>query len=226
MDDPDVDRAELARSLAYIRGVNRRLGGHAALLGPLEQWSASWPASGSGPATLLDVATGSADLPLAACAWARREGRDLRVTGIDLHEGTLAEARRFVQDEPHITLEQGDALTIEDRYGPGSFDYVHAGLFLHHLDEDDIVRVLRGMWRVARRGVIWNDLVRSRVGLAVAHLMTVGRPAIIRHDARASVRAGFTKREALELARRAGWAGARHQWNLFTHRFVVTAEKR
>lgn len=221
MDDPGVDPAELARSLAYIRAVNRRLGGCAALLGRLERWSASW----TGPVTLLDVATGSADLPLAACEWARRRGLNLRVTGVDLHEGTLAEARRLTKSEPEIELVRGDALRLEDQFGPGSFDYVHAGLFLHHLDEPDIVRVLRGMWRVARRGVIWNDLVRSRAGLAVIHLLTIGRPRMIRHDARVSVRAGFTRDEAVELAARAGWPGAVHRWNLFTHRFTVSAER-
>lgn len=220
MDDPNVDRAELARSLAYIRDINRRFGGQAALLEALERWSAGW----AGPVSLLDVATGSADLPLAAVAWARSRGHDLRVTGLDLHEGTLAEARRLTEGEPRITLERGDALRLVERYGPGSFDYVHAGLFLHHLDDPDILTVLRGMWTLARRGVIWNDLVRSRVGVAVITLMTIGRPRIIRHDARVSVRAGFTRDEALDLAVRAGWRGAEYRWDLFTHRFTVVAE--
>lgn len=220
MDDPDVDPAELARSLAFIRGVNRRLGGRAALLSHLQRWSASW----SGPVTLLDVATGSADLPLAACEWARREGHDLRVTGIDLHERTLDEARRLTSGEPAIDLSRVDALRLEETFGPGSFDYVHAGLFLHHLEDADIVRVLTGMLRVARRGVIWNDLVRSRAGLLVIHVLTIGRPLIIRHDARVSVRAGFTRDEAMELAARAGWPGAAYGWNVLAHRFTVTSE--
>ncbi|MCC6679240.1 MAG: methyltransferase domain-containing protein [Phycisphaerales bacterium] len=221
MDDPGVDPAQLARSLAYIRAVNRRLGGRSALLGHLERWSKSW----TGPVTLLDVATGSADLPVAACDWARRAGHELRVTGVDLHAGTRAEARRWTAGEPAITLVRGDALKLEEQFGPGSFDYVHAGLFLHHLDEADIERVMRGMWRVARRGVIWNDLVRSRAGLVVIHLLTIGRPRIIRHDARVSVRAGFTRGEAMELVERAGWPGAEYRWSVVAHRFTVTAEK-
>jgi ubiquinone/menaquinone biosynthesis C-methylase UbiE len=78
--------------------------------------------------TLLDVATGSADLPLAATRWARRAGFQLRVTGVDKHHATLALAREHVKDE--VELRPADALELDTYFMPGSFDYVHAGLFL------------------------------------------------------------------------------------------------
>ncbi|MEC9373740.1 MAG: methyltransferase, partial [Planctomycetota bacterium] len=91
MDDPGVDRAALAESLEYIRWVNRRMGGHAALLRHLKRWSARWPRDRA--VTLLDMATGSADAAVAARRWGLDAGFDLRVTGIDLHETTLELAR-------------------------------------------------------------------------------------------------------------------------------------
>jgi len=223
MDEPGVDPAELDRALAYIRTVNRRLGGVSALLSHLERWSARWPTGAT--ISLLDVATGSADLPLAARRWAAERGFDLRVTATDKHAETLALARQHAAHDPGVTLVEGDALHLEDQFGPASFDYVHAGLFLHHLPTALVTPMLRGMHRVARRGIVWNDLVRSRVGHAVITVATLGEPRMIRHDARASVRAGFTRAEATMHAHAAGIAYGAYAWNLFTHRFTVAGEK-
>ena len=245
MDDPSVSRADLALSLRYIRAVNRRLGGVSALLRHLDAWrrdpAFDWPRDR--PLTLLDIATGSADLPIAAARWARRHRLGIRITGVDLHPTTLELAREHIAEQDAaeanenaasstesplastIELHQADALRLMDQFAPASFDIVHAGLFLHHLSELEILTVLRIMDRLAARAAIWNDLVRSRIGYAAINLMTLGMPRIIRHDATVSVRAGFTKREALDLATRAGWTRPAYRWSLFTHRFTVTTTK-
>lgn len=227
MDDPAASPAELDRALWFIRLINRRLGGSAALLRHLDRWSRDW--SPGQTITLLDVATGSADLPLAAHRWARRRGFDLHITGTDIHPTTLDLARKHLEQagddaaRAAITLLPGDALTLEEQFGPGSFDYVHAGLFLHHLDEPQIIAVLRGMHRIARRGILWNDLVRSRLGHTAIRVMTLPCERMVRHDAVVSVEAGFTREEALDLARGAGIQEAKYAWNLLTHRFTLAA---
>lgn len=226
MDDPDVPRGELDRSLRFIRAVNRWLGGRAALLGPLNAWSRRW--RGGETVTLLDVATGSADLPLAAAAWATHRGHDLRITAIDNHATTLELAREHVNASAHgdaIELVELRAEAMVERFGPASFDYVHAGMFLHHLSEIEILTVLRQMDRLARRGVIWNDLARTRLALLGAHAITTGQPRIVRHDATVSVRKGFTRSEALDLAHRVDMTYARYRFMPLSQRFVLAGEK-
>jgi hypothetical protein len=227
MDDPATGRDDLALSLRYLRAVNRRLGGVAALLRHLRRWSRRWPRER--PVTLLDVGTGSADLPLAARAHAAARGCDLRVTGIDLRSEVIALARAHVAASPDladgITLVQADALRLTDLFAPGSFDYVHAGLFLHHLPEIEVLTVLRMMDRVARAGIVWNDLVRSPIALTAITLLTLGRPEIIRHDARASVRAGFTRREAIAFARSLDLDYLRYSWSPLAYRFTLAGER-
>lgn len=245
MDDPAVSREDLALSLRYIRGVNRRLGGVSALLHHLKAWSRDWPAADATgladrPITLLDIGTGSADLPVAAVLWGRGLGFDLRVTAIDVHPTTLELAGDYIREQERrhpaaggqrplseaITLHRHSALRLMDHFKAGSFDYVHAGLFLHHLPEIEVLTVLRIMDRLSRAGLVWNDLVRSRVGLATINLLTLGMPRIIRHDATVSVRAGFSRAEALDLATRAGITRPAYRWSLLTHRFTVFAGKR
>lgn len=225
MDDPGVDRADLDRALGFIRVVNRRLGGVSALIGWLSVWSRVWPKDR--PIWLLDIATGSADLPIAAVRWARTRGYDLRVTAIDLHETTLDLAREQVALYPDladaITIERVDALKLMDRYKPGAFDYVHAGMFLHHLKWMQIMTVLRIMDRLARVGLVWNDLIRSRIAHGAIRVMTIGQPAITRHDARVSVEAGFSKAEVLDVARRVGIERPRYRASFLSQRFTLTS---
>ncbi len=228
MDAPDADPGELRRSLAFIRWVNRWMGGQSGLVRRLENWTRQWPVGR--PITLLDVATGSADIPLAAAQWARYRGIDVRITGIDIHETTLALAREHLDAAPShlaeaITLERCDALEMTDRFGVASFDIVHAGLFLHHLSDINAMNVLRQMDRLSRIGLVWNDLVRSRAGFAAIQAMTLGMPRMVRHDARVSVQAGFTRAEAMEIAKRVGLDQPQYRWNVLHHRFTVSSRK-
>jgi hypothetical protein len=223
IDDQSVSPADLDYIMTYLRGLNRRLGGVEALLSNLRRWSSAWTPGER--ITLLDIATGTADLPLEARRWAERAGFDLRVTAIDVNEGVLDLARRHVCGRPGIELVRCDAGELLSRFRPGSFHYVHSGLFLHHLDDAGAVRVLGIMNLLASRGLIWNDLMRSRRGYAATWLFTLARRRILRHDACASIRAGFTAAEARALGARAGLEGAVYAGNFLTHRFTLVLDK-
>ncbi len=235
MDDPNVDHASLAQSLRYLRWINTRMGGARALVRHLEAWSGNWPRAGAGTVTLLDVATGSADVPVLVRRWALRRGFDVRIVGVDIHEKTLDEARRFVAeasiDDPRIgegiEIRAADARRLVEEFGALSFDYVHAGLFLHHLPDIEVLTVLRVMERLSRRGLVWNDLHRSRLHRTLARVFTVGKPEIVRHDAVVSVEAGFTKREVLNIAQRVGVASwMRYRRAPLWYRFTLAGERK
>ena len=48
-----------------------------------------------------------------------------------------------------------------------AFDYALTNMFLHHLDDEQVVTVFRDMLRVARRGVVVADLSPRGVGLSM-----------------------------------------------------------
>lgn len=230
IDDPEVADDELRESLAFIRAVNRRLGGSEAVVSRLRQWSARWPRGE--PIHLIDVGTGSADIPLACVRWAREAGHDLRVTAVDVHPKTLAAARDHIAEAPdaseaaeRIELVQADARRLMDLYEPRQFHYAHAGMFLHHLPEIEVLTVLRIMHRLASAGIIWNDLLRSPMVYAVTHLMTARMPEMVRHDARVSIQAAFNKRDAKDIARRVGLDYCDIKVHRLQGRIVVAGEK-
>jgi 2-polyprenyl-3-methyl-5-hydroxy-6-metoxy-1,4-benzoquinol methylase len=221
LDAPAHDPAELEASLDDVAAVNRWLGGRRALLHHL---AALLPPGR--PATLLDAGTGSGDLPRAIVAWARRRHTPVRIVATDLHPQILAIARRRTADFPEIVLGQADvrALPFPDR----AFDLALLSLTLHHLDDDDAVRALRELGRVARRAVLVGELERSWPAYLGAKALAATlwrRNRLTRHDGPVSVLRAFTPAELLDLARRAGLANpdvARHP--LF--RLVLTARPR
>jgi SAM-dependent methyltransferase len=221
MDAPELDPDELAENLRDIRRVNRLLGGTAIILRRLPGLLGE--TTPNRQITVLDLATGSADIPLAIAKWARRQNVDLRIVASDVSEQMLAEARRQLGGHPDITLARYDARSVP--LPDESFDVVLCSLSLHHLPPEDAVLVLREMNRLARRGFILNDLRRSRAGYlaAIAAAKVTTRNRLTRNDAPLSVLRAYTPAELGDLLDRAGIADAR----ITTHRwFRMAAVKR
>ena len=89
---------------------------------------------------------------------------------------------------------------------PDDRDVLTSSLFLHHLDEDAAVGLLRRMGEAARKAVLINDLSRSTAGLLLAHVATrlLTLSPVVHVDGPRSVEGAFRPEEALRLAERAG----------------------
>src|SRR3954451_9568305 len=87
-----VPAGTLAHNLRDIRRVNRFAGGTAVVLRHMPELLADVPRGTS--ITLLDIATGSGDIPRALVRWGRRKGFDVRVLATDVSENILAVARQ------------------------------------------------------------------------------------------------------------------------------------
>jgi 2-polyprenyl-3-methyl-5-hydroxy-6-metoxy-1,4-benzoquinol methylase len=208
MDEPGRPPSELAHALSDLRGVNRWLGGTRVVLRHLSRLVERYPRASW---RILDIGTGSADIPLSIVRWAKGRGIGIEIVATDNHPTTLELARRHTAETREITIESADALRLP--YADGSFDVALCSTALHHFDsETDVVRVLREMDRVSRIGFIVNDLARSRAALAGARLLaaTVWRRHVLtRHDGPLSVRRAFTPAELRAFAASAGLSGAR-----------------
>jgi ubiquinone/menaquinone biosynthesis C-methylase UbiE len=87
-----------------------------------------------------------------------------------------------------------------------SVDFVLSSQMLHHFSEDDIINLLRGWSRVARRAIIVCDLVRHPLAYYGIRLVTKAftRNIMTRTDGPLSVQRAFTLEEWRELFERAG----------------------
>lgn len=218
MDDPELDPAEHRRALAGLARINWWSGSDR-LLWPLIRQEAA--AVGDRPLRVLDVATGSGDIPIALARRAARAGIRLQLAGCDISPTAVAAATS--KAGPGIHFFQHDVLS---QPLPIAYDVVVTSLFLHHLSESAAVALLREMARVSERLVIVNDLNRNRtnVGLVWLACRVLSRSRVVRYDGPASVRAAFTPAEAEQLATTAGLTNARAvpQWGC---RWLLTWRK-
>ena len=205
LDAPAPDRPTLAGNLRDIRLVNRALGFAAAVV---REVAAVTARIGRADWTLLDVATGLADIPLAIVRWARRRGLRPRVLAGDLSPAVLAAARGHAGRAPEIALLRFDALHAP--FADRGVDIVTCSLALHHFAPDDAVALLRELGRIAGHALIVSDLERCVPGyLGACLLAAVLRNRMTHHDAPVSVLRAYTVEEVRRLAADAGLANAR-----------------
>ncbi len=216
MDNPALSSEDLQRELKYIRWVNHNLGGSRVVVNQIADWSKQKRLP-SETITVLDVATGSADIPGDILQWAAAEKRAVNVVGLDLHPGTLRIAAEWTAKVERLSLIGGDAvrLPIADK----AVDIACCSMFLHHLDDDTALGVMREMLRVSRYGIIVNDLVRATWAKIAIYLLTLRTSPTTRYDARLSVAKGWTADEINNWIRQlnAPWLNCRfHRYARFT----------
>jgi SAM-dependent methyltransferase len=200
MDAPSLDDAVLRRTLRDIRHINAILGWRAFAA---REVARHVRACGLASFSLLDVACGSADIPLAIARWARHAGIEARIVATDVHPQTLAVAREHTAAEPAIRVERQNALALP--YADGSFDLALCTLALHHFAPDDAVRVLKELARVGRHVLVF-DVARARLAYVGVLLLTrlAFMGSMTRYDAPVSVRRAYSASELRALAARAG----------------------
>jgi ubiquinone/menaquinone biosynthesis C-methylase UbiE len=222
LDGALADRATLEGNLRDIARINRTFGGtRLSIVATRRLVEGARRAGHVETLRVLDVGTGAADIPLALTGttgpWSR-----VHVTATDSRPEILAAAARIspaLRATADVTLEEADGRSLP--YPDGAFDVAHTSLVLHHLSREDAVAFLGELRRVARLGVVVNDLARSRANWLGAWLMlhALTRNAWTLHDGVLSVRRAWTLAEVRALAREAGLrpihtaaAFAGHRW--------------
>jgi len=203
MDMPTISRKDFTEALYDIQWVNRHLGGTAAILSELAQFIPP-----SGVFSILDLGTGSADIPQAIMDWAHQafllHSIQFKITAVDIHPVAVDIAQQLAQAYPEIGVIQADALNLD--FPDESFDVVISSMFMHHLPAHQPVRLLQEMARLCRRGLIVNDLERhplAWLGIKALGILQ-GKGKIFQNDAPLSVLRGFTRQELLALREAAG----------------------
>jgi SAM-dependent methyltransferase len=202
MDTEALSPQDASSILTDLERINRWIGGVAATLSHFDQFARRWRAGER--IRILDWGTGGADVPRAIVRWALRHGHRVEITGIDSNAAVLAVARERCKDYPEIRLIEADARSWPDP--PHPFDYVISSLTLHHLDDKAIVELLRRSDRLARRGMVMNDLIRSARAWAWIWGLSrlVRMHPIVQADGPLSIRRAFAPRELASYARQAG----------------------
>jgi ubiquinone/menaquinone biosynthesis C-methylase UbiE len=221
LDGPLDDPTALAGNLRDLRRLNRLTGGGGLSVRAVRELGQEAPVT-----SLLDVGSGACDIPELLIADAHRRGQPLEVTATDSRPEVLAAARAVrpgLDAVPGLSMEVADGLRLP--YSDGSFDVVHVSLVVHHVAPGEAIRFLRELRRVARSGIVVNDLDRSWTTLLGAWLLAHGLATsrYTRHDAPLSVRRAYTQDEMTQLIREAGARPFATFRGFARHRYAIAA---
>ncbi len=217
MDEPDLEPALHRQALSGLARINTISRAGSCLLPVIARLTAG--RSSPSPLQVLDVACGGGDVARRLVEAARRRQIPLELTGIDLSPEAIAIARNGAQGtlcSSQLRFIVADALHGEwppPMTGQPRYDVVTSSLFLHHLDEGEVVKLLERMRRAAQWGVVVDDLRRSRLAWWVAWfgVRLLSRSPVVHHDGPLSVQGAFTVQEAKTMAAAAGWQRIRVQ---------------
>jgi 2-polyprenyl-3-methyl-5-hydroxy-6-metoxy-1,4-benzoquinol methylase len=212
MDDPGCDRERLFNTFRQFARVNRlfsrwhRL--YADRIRPFLRRR-------NAPGRLLDIGCGGGDIPLALWQWARRDGLELDVTGIDADQRAMDFLH--TRDWPagfHFRQATAGDLVRES----AAFDLIISNNLLHHLDDSDRAGLLADTESLSRGLVIFNDIERSALAYALFALVMTPffRRSFVVPDGLTSIRRSYTADE-LRRSVPPGWCVRR----VFPYRLIL-----
>lgn len=200
-----------------ISMVNRRLGGTSVILHHLRRFLKKWEKGRK--IRILDLGTGISDIPEAVVLWGKQQGHEIEVTALDLFHEPLKSGRKMSGILPV------QASCFAPPFADQTFDYVTASLFFHHLEDEEILKTLETVSKLAKKGIIINDLSRSPLSYIGFWLLTLftGDP-IFRHDGLLSIRRGFRKNDLEEWKQLTGLSFL-NIYHHFAGRVALAGEK-
>jgi hypothetical protein len=190
MMDGDCNYEDFRDCLHSLEKVNRWLLGYR----PTLTWLERLPRGLREPMHIVDVGSGGGDFLRQIAGWARWRGIAVQLTGIDLNPYAARAAAESTSKEFEIAWVTGDAML----YRPEKkIDIVVSSLTAHHLEDDEVVALLRWMAATAQVGWFINDLERAKW----SHQMFGWVPwhRFVRHDGPVSFRRAFRKEDWIRL---------------------------
>ena len=176
----------------------------------------------SRPVRVVDLGAGDGRLLLRIAARCLPLNLTVQATLVDRQTIVSLETRRaFAALNWSVECVETDALTWLEQSYPTS-DLMFANLFLHHFP-DKPLRALLGLAAGRTNEFIACEPRRSPIALTASRMLwLMGCNSVTRHDAIASVCAGFVGRELTELwPSQTGWELSEHPFGFFSHSFVA-----
>jgi len=199
MDRPQPISPELERDLERLRQLNRWFGSHHLVSNFMRRWIIPGRRM-----RVVDLATGSGDIPRLIVDHARKIGVQIEIDAVDQQAATLEIARRLSGGYPEISYHAANILKW-DR--PQGYDMALCSLVLHHFSGEDAVKLLRRCRELSKKFVLVSDLRRGLLLQAGVYMLTalIFREPMTRFDARLSADRAFSFVEMRDLAIQAGW---------------------
>ena len=159
MDDFSMDNDGLVTALDDIARINQFLGGNSVTLGGVQHLIKNFPKDET--ITIMDFGCGSGDMLRMLSKFGTQNNLKFQLIGIDANEATIRHAEKCSTDFNNITYLAND-IFLND-FSKYNIDIALITLTLHHFKEDEILKILRVILNLVKKGIVVNDLQRSKI---------------------------------------------------------------
>lgn len=217
LDGDHIPEADLFLNLRELDRINHLLGGYRITFSALEQILEPGK-----PCTLVDIGCGGGDTLKRINQWRLKKGYGISLFGVDIKDVCISYAKQnnagtgigFICDDYRNSF----------RHLP-HIDVLHACLFCHHLNQEELIELVR--FTLDRKTVlVINDLERNPIAYYAIKWLTrfFSKSYLVKNDAPLSVLRGFKKAEWLEILQKAGAThySVKNKW-AFRHQVIVYA---
>lgn len=221
MDDFNLEGHLLTDALDKIAAINKWLGGNQLTIKSVEKLLKDWPKEN--PVHIVDLGCGNGDMLRSLANYGWENNFDFKLTGIDANAYTVNYATQCSSTYPNIKYLSADIFEFDFAQQP--IDIVLCTLTLHHFKNEQIVRLLTRLNQTTNKGIVVNDLHRSRIAYHLFQLVCLifRLNRMSKEDGLTSILRGFTKDELEALSQKIGltrysidWKWAfRYQWIIY-----------
>ena len=219
MDEPGVSENETRQALSELETINQLLGGYNVVLNALDQikWN-------SETMTIMDLGCGGGDMLRAIASQANKKNKQVNLIGVDRNPVMTAYAKDKSSAFPNISFKTLNV--FDDSLMNEKADITMNSLFCHHFNNDELVELIKRMYKLASQAVIINDLHRHWFAYYSIKVLTklFSKTYLVRYDGPLSVARSLTRNEWKSIFSSAGITNYKLRW-MWAWRWQIIIEK-
>jgi 2-polyprenyl-3-methyl-5-hydroxy-6-metoxy-1,4-benzoquinol methylase len=220
MDDFTLEGKHLRENLDILATINKWLGGNQITLNGIKKLVDGL--SKDKKIRIVDLGCGNGDLLRRISKLGAQLGYNFDLVGIDANKDSINYAKKLSEGYENITYLQLNIFSEE--FKAYEYDIALLTLFLHHLNNEEIIENLNHLKLKAKLGIVVNDLHRNKIAYFLFSIISVFfNNKIVRNDGLVSILRAFKRSELeyfakeLNIKSEIGWRWAfRYQWIMYT----------
>lgn len=220
MDDFTLEGVHLRDNLDILATINKWLGGNRISLKGVERLVAEQAMERE--IVIVDLGCGNGDMLRRVARLGAKLGYNFKLIGVDANQDTIKYAEELSATYKNITYLQLNIFS--EAFQELEYDIALLTLFLHHLDDHELIYHLNWLKKQTKLGIVVNDLHRSKLAYCLFYVVSlVFNNKIVRNDGLISILRSFKKSELENYAKEIkvkseiSWCWAfRFQWIMYT----------